>query len=134
MKRVLTIGVYDLLHIGHIELFRKAKNLGDYLIVAVQDSNYVNKFKPGTSLYYSTEDRLFMVGSIRYVDETIVYTSADEIVKTVDFDILAVGPDQTNEAFVKAKQWCKDNGKQIIVLPRTEGVSSSDIRIIINKD
>ena len=43
MKKVLTVGVYDLLHVGHVELFRKAKSLGDYLIVAVQDSDVVKK-------------------------------------------------------------------------------------------
>lgn len=132
MKKILTIGVYDLLHIGHIELFRKAKAIGDYLIVAVQDSDYVIRFKPGVKLFYSTEERVYLVDSIKYVDQVITYTSADDIVKKVDFDILVVGPDQNNEAFIKAKQWCQINGKQIITLPRTEGVSSSIIRSTIS--
>jgi len=50
MKKVLTVGVYDLTHYGHFELFRKARTLGDYLIVAVQDSSAVNRFKPETNL------------------------------------------------------------------------------------
>ena len=134
MKRILTIGVYDLLHIGHIELFRKAKSLGDFLIVAVQDSEYVAKYKPNTNLFYSTEERVYIVSAIKYVDKVVVYTSADEIVKAVDFDILAVGPDQTNPAFVKAKQWCAENGKLVVMLPRTEGISSSQIRSILSSD
>lgn len=134
MKKILTIGVYDLLHIGHIELFRKAKSLGDFLIVAVQNSEYVAKYKPNTNLFYSTEERVYIVSAIKYVDKVVVYTSADEIVKAVDFDILAVGPDQTNSAFVKAKQWCAENGKQVVMLPRTEGISSSQIRSILNSD
>lgn len=56
MKRILTVGVYDLLHIGHIELFRKAKSLGDRLIVAVQDSASVQTYKPDSNLVYSTEE------------------------------------------------------------------------------
>lgn len=68
MKKVLTVGVFDLLHIGHIELFRKAKAQGDYLIVAVQDSADVLKYKPQSDLVYSTEERCYMVKAIRYVD------------------------------------------------------------------
>lgn len=132
MKKVLTIGVYDLLHLGHIELFRKCKALGDYLIVAVQDAAYVTKFKPTTKLVYTTDQRKYMVDSIKFVDEVVVYQTADQIVKTVDFDILAVGPDQTNSAFVLAKQWCEEHGKEIITVPRTNGVSSSALRQGVN--
>ena len=60
MKRILTVGVFDLLHFGHMELFRKAKALGDHLIVAVQDDENVVKFKPGTKLTYNTEQRCYM--------------------------------------------------------------------------
>lgn len=125
MKKILTVGVYDLLHIGHIELFRKAKAFSDYLVVAVQDSDVVLKYKPGAKLIYSTEERMYMVKSVKYVNDVIVYKSVDEIVKNVDFDIFATGPDQSHEGFQRAIQWCKDHGKQTIVIPRTEGISSS---------
>lgn len=127
MKKVLTVGVYDLIHIGHVNLFRRAKDLsedGD-LIVAVQDSDVVLKYKPNTKLVYTTEERMYMVKAIRYVDEVIVYQSVDDIVKIVDFDVFATGPDQNHEGFQKAIQWCKEHGKKHIVLPRTEGISSS---------
>lgn len=125
MKKILTVGVYDLLHIGHIELFRKAKAIGDYLIVAVQESDVVLKYKPEAKLIYSTEERMYMVKSIKYVNDVVVYNSVDEIVKNVDFDIFALGPDQNHEGFQRAIQWCKDNGKQTVVIPRTDGISSS---------
>ena len=112
MKKILTVGVYDLLHIGHIELFRKAKAISDYLIVAVQESDVVLKYKPEAKLIYSTEERMYMVKSIKYVNDVVVYNSVDEIVKNVDFDIFALGPDQNHEGFQRAIQWCKDNGKQ----------------------
>lgn len=130
MKTILTVGVYDLLHRGHVNLFRNAKNLsgGGKLIVAVQDSAVVNKFKPQAKLIGSTEDRMFMVSAIRFVDEVIVYSAVNELVKEIDFDILAVGPDQNHEAFQMAFNWCKDHRKEVVVIPRTKGVSSSQLK------
>lgn len=83
-KKVLTVGVYDLLHKGHVELFRRAKGLGDYLIVAAQDSDFILKYKPNAQVMNSTEDREYMIKSIRYVDEVITYTDVDKIVQEVD--------------------------------------------------
>ena len=125
MKKVLTVGVYDLLHIGHVNLFRRARNLGDSLTVAVQRSEVVLKDKPDVKLVCSTEERMYMVKSIRYVDEVIEYEGVDEIVKTTDFDVFVTGPDQTHAGFQAAIAWCKANGKETVVLPRTEGISSS---------
>nr|WP_298561198.1 adenylyltransferase/cytidyltransferase family protein [uncultured Prevotella sp.] len=125
MKKVLTVGVYDLLHIGHVNLFRRARAVGDSLVVAVQESDVVLKYKPGAKLVYSTEERMYMVKAIRYVDDVITYEAVDDIVKTADFDIFVTGPDQTHEGFQRAIQWCKDHGKEHVVLPRTEGISSS---------
>ncbi|MBO5026436.1 MAG: adenylyltransferase/cytidyltransferase family protein [Bacteroidaceae bacterium] len=133
MKKILTVGVYDLLHIGHIELFRKAKAMGDYLIVAVQDSAYVKKFKPEAQLVYSTEERCYMVRSIRYVDEVVVYDSVDKIVEEVDFDIFAKGPDQNHEGFMKAVAFCQEHGREVKTLPRTDGISSSELKELIQK-
>lgn len=126
--RVLTVGVFDILHIGHFLLFKKAKALGTCLIVAVQKSEVVHKFKPSAKLVYNTNERMYMVGALRYVDEVIEYDSVDEIVKRVDFDIFAKGPDQCHEGFQKAVEWCKQNGKNVITIPRTEGVSSTVLR------
>lgn len=125
MKKVLTVGVYDLLHIGHINLFRKARAVGDYLVVAVQDSDVVLKYKPEAKLVYSTEERMYMVKAIRYVDDVLRYKAVDDIVKTADFDIFVTGPDQKHEGFQRAILWCKEHGKEHVVLPRTEGFSSS---------
>ncbi len=71
----MTVGVFDLLHKGHVELFRRAKELGDHLIVAVQDGDFIHKYKPTALIYNSTADRMYMVKSIRYVDEVITYTT-----------------------------------------------------------
>ena len=125
MRKVLTVGVYDLLHIGHVNLFRRAKNLGDFLIVAVQESDFVTKFKPSAKLVYSTEERMYMVKAIRFVDEVVPYQSVSDIVKSVDFDVLVTGPDQNHAGFMEAVEWSKSHGKEVVVLPRTEGISSS---------
>ena len=127
-KRVLTVGVYDLLHKGHVELYRRAKGLGDYLIVAAQDGDYILKYKPGAKVLNSTEDRKYMIKAIRYVDEVITYTDVDKIVQEVDFDVFVTGPDQCHSGFVKAIQWCEENGKEHIVLSRTDGISTSELK------
>ena len=125
---VLTVGVYDLLHLGHVNLFRRAKRYGDYLLVAVQTSDAVNKYKPNANLVNSTEERMFMVNSIKYVDNCCEYQNVFDIVRKVEFDVFVVGPDQTHQGFQDAFKYCDEHGKKIVVLPRTEGISSSLLR------
>ena len=128
MKKIVTFGVFDMLHIGHIQLFKRAKALGDYLIVAVQDSDCVLKYKPDTQIVYTTEERAFMVGAVKYVDEVVVYRDVDKDIKKIDFDVFAKGPDQVHAGFQRAVAWCEQEGKEVIVLPRTEGISSTMLR------
>lgn len=127
-KKILTVGVYDLIHKGHVELYRRAKGLGDYLIVAAQDSDYILKYKPTAKVLNSTEDRKYMIKAIRYVDEVISYTDVDKIIKEVDFDVFVTGSDQCHAGFQRAIQWCEEHGKEHIVLGRTDGVSSSELK------
>ena len=127
-KKVMTVGVYDLLHKGHVELYRRAKGLGDYLIVAAQDGDFILKYKPTAKVLNSTEDRKYMIKSIRYVDEVITYTDVDKIVQEVDFDVFITGPDQCHDGFKRAIKWCEEHGKEHIVLGRTDGVSSSELK------
>lgn len=128
MRTILTFGVYDMLHIGHILLFKRAKELGDKLIVAVQDSDVILKYKPGTKMVYTTEERMYMVSTIKYVDEVVVYRDVDTDIQHIDFDVFAKGPDQVHEGFQRAVEWCKVNGKDVVVIPRTEGISSTLLR------
>lgn len=126
-RKVMTVGVYDLLHKGHVELYRRAKGLGDYLIVAAQDGDFILKYKPTAQVMNSTEDRKYMIKAIRYVDEVITYTDVDKIVQEVDFDVFVTGPDQIHAGFQRAIQWCEEHGKEHIVLGRTDGISSSEL-------
>ena len=125
MKKVITFGVYDMLHIGHVLLFKKAKEFGDYLIVAVQDDEVIKKYKPEAELFYSTEERLFMVCAVRWVDEVVTYKDVDVDIQNIEFDVFAKGPDRIHEGFQRAMKWCEENGKQVRVIPRTEGISST---------
>ena len=117
-----------MLHIGHVLLFKHAKELGNELIVAVQDGDFITKYKPSTEIVYSTEERLFFVSSIRYVDKVITYKDVDVDIQNIEFDIFVKGPDQCHSGFKRAVEWCEANGKEVITLPRTEGISSSILR------
>ena len=128
MKTILTVGVYDMLHIGHMLLFKRAKELGDKLIVAVQDGDVILKYKPGTEMVYTTEERMYMVSCIKYVDEVVVYRDVDKDIQNIDFDVFAKGPDQVHAGFQKAVEWCRENQKEVVVIPRTEGISSTLLR------
>ena len=132
MKIILTVGVYDMLHIGHILLFKHAKELfpGEdcKLVVAVQDGDFILKYKPGTKMVYSTEERMFMVSAVRWVDDVVIYRDVDVDIQNIVFDVFAKGPDQQHAGFQRAVEWCKDNGKEVVVIPRTEGISSTMLR------
>ena len=94
MKRVITYGTYDLLHYGHIELLRRAREHGDYLIVALSTDEF-NKIKNKKS-YYNYEQRKMMLESIRYVDLVIPEDDWGKKTKDVDkydVDLFIMGHD-----------------------------------------
>ena len=131
MRTVLTVGVFDLLHWGHFELFRRAKELAGTegrLVVAVQEDSIVTKYKPQTKLVYDWTTRVKMIKALRYVDDVVPYGDIDESIKSIDFDVFAVGGDQTHAGFQRAMEWCRGQGKDVVVLGRTDGVSSSQLR------
>ncbi len=128
MTKVLTVGVYDFFHLGHLRLFTRAKALGDYLIVAVQDGDFILKFKPDAKVLYTTQERVEIVSALRPVDEVVLYTAIDESIQKIDFDIFAIGEDQTHAGFQRAVKWCEEHGKKVVRLPRTPGICSSNIK------
>ena len=131
MARVLTVGVFDLLHYGHFELFRRAKDLAGakgVLTVAVQEDAVVTKYKPEARLVYDWAKRVEMIKALRYVDEVISYTDVDKTVREQPFDIFVLGGDQQHSGFQRAVRWCVDNGRKVVRLPRTEGISSTQMR------
>ena len=125
MKRVITYGTYDLLHYGHINLLRRAKELGDYLVVAVSTDEF-NEIK-NKKAYHNYETRKKMLEAIRYVD--LVIPEKDWNQKRNDIieyhiDEVVMGSDwEGNEKFENIKILCK-----VTYLPRTEGISTTKIK------
>ena len=128
MKKVITVGGFDYFHLGHLRLFENAKALGDYLIVAVQDGDCILTTKPEANILYSTEQRIEIIKALRPVDEVITYDYVEKTLPKVDFDVFAIGGDQNHEGFQEAVRWCEANGKEVIRLPRTQGICSKQIK------
>lgn len=129
MNKILTFGVYDYFHIGHLRLFEQCKKYGDYLIVAVQNGDYILKFKPDARILYSTQERVDMISALRVVDEVVVYeTVGVEALERIDFDILALGEDHIGGRFDDVVDWCNYHNKRVVRLKRTPGICSSDIK------
>ena len=123
MKRVITYGTYDLLHDGHIELLRRAREMGDYLIVALSTDEF-NQIKNKKS-YYDYEQRKMMLESIRYVDLVIPeegWGQKEKDVDRFDVDVFVMGHDWEGE-FDFLKDKC-----EVIYLNRTEGISTTKIK------
>ena len=134
MSKILTFGVFDYFHLGHLRLFKQCKEHADYLIVAVQDGDYILKYKPDATILYTTEERKEILESLRPVDEVVIYESlCPEYLETIDFDILALGEDHRGGRFDIAEKWCNDHGKKVVRLKRTEGICSSDIKKTIKR-
>ncbi len=134
MRKIVTFGVFDLLHYGHINLFMNCKVIGDYLTVAVQTDKCVSINKPNCLLVFNEQQRAKYVSAIKYVDSVIFYDQVDESIKNIEFDVLVVGPDQNNEHFQKAMKYAIKHKKEIVVLPRTDNVSSTLLRKIYSKE
>ena len=124
MKKVITYGTFDLFHIGHLNLLRRAKELGDYLIVAVSSDEFNLKEK-GKVCQIRDMDRMEIVKAIRYVDEVILEESWDQKVKDVqkyDVDVFVMGDDWKGK-FDFLKEYC-----DVVYLPRTQGIISTQLK------
>lgn len=125
MKRILTYGTFDLLHYGHIRLLKRAKALGDYLIVALSTDEF-NEIK-GKKAYHTYQTRKEMLESIRYVDLVIPEKSWDQKVndiKEFKVDVVVMGSDWAgSDKFEYLKKYC-----DVVYLNRTEGISTTKIK------
>ena len=124
MRRVITYGTFDLLHYGHINLLRRAKEQGDYLIVALSTDEFNWNEKQKKS-YFSYEDRKRMLEAIRYVDLVIPEESWDQKITDVDkyhVDVFVMGDDWKGK-FDFLKDKC-----EVVYLPRTPEISTTKIK------
>ena len=110
MKIVWTNGCFDILHRGHMELFRWAHSLGNQLIVGVDSDEKVKKDKGSGRPFNCLNDRVFMIESLRYVDKVISFNTREELenlIKSIEPDILVVGSDWQNKEVV-GRQYAKE--------------------------
>lgn len=123
MKRVITYGTFDVLHFGHINLLKRAKALGDYLIVGLSTDKF-NAIK-GKKSYYTYEQRKSILENLRFVDLVIPennWAQKQNDIQKYQADIFVMGDDWKGK-FDELKQLC-----EVIYLPRTEGVSSTQTK------
>lgn len=123
MTKILTYGTFDLLHRGHINLLKRAKALGDELIVGVSTDKF-NALK-NKKAYYSFEDRKYILEAIKYVDQVIPEEDWEQKkldVQKYDIDIFVMGDDWKGK-FDFLSDYCK-----VIYLDRTSGISTTKIK------
>lgn len=127
MTRILTYGTYDLLHIGHVNLLRRARELGDYLVVGLSTDEF-NSLKHKSS-FLSYEHRKIIVEAIRYVDLVIPENNWEQKIddiKKYKIDIFTMGDDWKGK-FDFLEEYCK-----VVYLERTKDISSTIIKEIIS--
>ena len=129
VKRVITYGTFDMLHYGHINILRRAKEMGDYLVVVLStdEFNWNSKQK---KCYFTYEQRKQVLEAIRYVDLVIPENNWDQKISDVQdykIDTLVMGSDWEGK-FDFLKDYC-----EVVYLPRTEGISTTQIKEDLNK-
>ncbi|MEC5394200.1 glycerol-3-phosphate cytidylyltransferase [Riemerella anatipestifer] len=129
MKKVLTYGTFDLIHRGHINILKRAKALGDYLIVGLSSDEF-NDLK-GKKSYYTFEERKYILEAISYVDLVIKedsWAQKKNDIKEHEIDVFVMGNDWEGK-FDDLKDLC-----EIVYLPRTENISTTKIKRDLKND
>lgn len=129
MRRVITYGTFDLLHYGHINLLRRAKELGDYLVVVVSTDEF-NCNEKNKKCYFSYEKRKAMVEAIRYVDLVVPEENWEQKrtdIHKYDIDVFVMGDDWEGKF-----DFLKEEGVQVVYLSRTPEISSTQIKNDLN--
>lgn len=131
MKRVITYGTFDLLHYGHINLLRRAKELGDYLIVALSTDEF-NEREKGKKTYFSFEQRKQLLEAIRYVDLVIPEENWDQKIEDVNLyqaDVFVMGDDWIG----KFDDVGEKTDAEVVYLRRTPEISTTQIKKSLNE-
>jgi len=123
MKKIITYGTFDILHYGHINLLKRAKELGDYLVVGLSSDTF-NSIK-GKKTYYDYPTRKKMLESVRYVDEVVFEACWEQKINDIlnnEVSVFVMGDDWKGK-FDYLKEYC-----DVIYLPRTPDISTSQIK------
>ena len=127
-----TQGVYDMFHIGHLNLINHAKEYCDYLIVGVNSDKLVNEYKHKTPVI-KENNRQTIVENIKAVDECVIAHTLDKMAayQLYHFDVIFIGDDwKGNERWERTKTELSKIGVDVVFLPHTEGISSTKLRQI----
>ena len=130
-----TTGVFDMFHIGHLNLLKKAKEQCDYLIVGVSTDELVVQYKNKMPII-PFEDRIEIVKSIKYVDRVVAQHTMDkyDAWKELHFNVIFHGDDWKNtKLYNEIESKLKKEGVEFVYFPYTKGVSTTEIRNKINK-
>jgi glycerol-3-phosphate cytidylyltransferase len=128
-----TTGVYDMFHIGHLHLLKKAKNRCDYLIVGVSTDELVQQYKNKTPII-PFENRLEIIASLKFVDEVVAVTHRDKKQSYLDigYDVLFVGDDwQGSDVFNDLEAFLSEYNAKVEYFPYTKEVSSTKFTEIL---
>ena len=128
-----TTGVFDLFHIGHLNILRRAKELCDYLVVVVSTDELFEQYKHKTPII-PYEQRVEIVKAIRYVDEVVPQVTMDKIdaYKSIKFNAVFHGDDWKNShLYEEIENKLNEINVDLVFLPHTDGISSTDINIKI---
>lgn len=130
MKKVITYGTFDLLHYGHINLLRRAKSLGDYLIVGLSTDEFNNKEK-NKECYFDYENRKLLLDAVKYVDLVIPEETWEQKVSDIqkyNIDVFVIGDDWKGKF-----DYLEDIGIEVVYLPRTKEISTTKIKNDLNR-
>ena len=130
MKKVNTYGTFDLLHYGHINLLRRAKSLGDYLVVGLSTDEFNNKEK-NKECYFDYENRKLLLDAVRYVDLVIPEENWEQKISDIqkyNIDVFVIGDDWKGKF-----DYLKDIGVEVVYPPRTKEISTSKIKDDLNR-
>ena len=126
---VFTAGVWDSLHVGHLNLLRRARELGDRLVVGVLTDEAAERYKPRPVMPF--EQRLEIIRALRMVDDVVQVddTNATAVLRRLEPHILVHGSDiDKKPGWEIGQTWMRENGRRFVVLPYTEGVSSTGLK------
>ncbi|MCR4924833.1 MAG: adenylyltransferase/cytidyltransferase family protein [Clostridiales bacterium] len=130
-------GVFDLYHIGHINMFRRAKEMCDYLIVGVTSDEYVLNKKKKTP-FIPCEERMQVIQACKYVDKVVkvpyLHEEITEAWNTYHYDVQFCGSDyENNPWWLEQQKWLREHGADLVFFPYTEQTNSTKIKALIEK-
>ena len=130
MKKVITYGTFDLLHYGHINLLKRAKSLGDYLIVGLSTNEFNNKEK-NKDCYFDYDNRKSLLDAVKYVDLVIPEETWEQKVSDIqkyNIDVFVIGDDWKGKF-----DYLEDIGIEVVYLTRTKEISTTKIKNDLNR-